>query len=553
MAITIRPATTKDRVLQYGTLTCSLLKDIGNASNQPYLQAIASISLLIMETAQRVKENKEAVTRMTERAYELVCAVINICRDSEAELAPAMVRSIEQFSETLKTILTFVRSQVKGGFWRRVFRSMEDADLITECNIGLEHALDVFGVQSGIIAAVTMAEIQKDASKRHEEVIAILDKKKHPKRSCDSSSSRGSHSSSSRKKRQSSTQLSRSSTLSQIPASPKIFHGRDEELKHVVYTMLYAPGGTAARIAIVGPDGVGKTALTLAAAHDPQIRERFGENRFFVDCTAAGDEKQLISLMAAQLGLEEPARRKVIFKHFTATATAETPALVVLDAIGGAWKPFEHRNDVEDFLSRLADLDHVTIIVTLRGGERPRQVKWTRPFLPTLNPLPADAARATFRDISDVAPDDPGLDQLLALTKNMPGMITHIAALASFEGCSSLVARWEKEGPALLCETVDKGSEDAPLQIVPEAPLTEEPRDMHVDAAGIDTDTRDSPTSKTPVPVVEPPPPPPPPELSPETEKLLLSFLAPRARMLPLPSIASVLDWRCAAGVGVTT
>ncbi|KAJ7202243.1 hypothetical protein C8J57DRAFT_1623130 [Mycena rebaudengoi] len=550
MTISIRPATTKDRVLQYGTVTCSLLRDIGNASDQPYLQAIASISLLIIETVQRVKANKEAVTRMTERAYEFVCAIINICRDSEADLAPAMVRSIEQFSQTLEKILMFVRNQVKGGFWRRAFRSMEDADLITECNTGLKHALDVFGVQSGIIAAVTMAEIQKDTSQRHEELIALFkEKKNRPKRSStsDSSSSGGSQSSSSRKKRRRfSTQLSHSSTLSQIPASPKIFHGRDEELKHVVNTMLNAPPGAAARIVIVGPDGVGKTALTLAAAHDPQIRERFGQNRFFVDCTAAGDEKQLISLMAAQLGLEESARRKAIFNHLAATATAEAPTLVVLDAIGRAWKPFEHRNDVEDFLSLLADLGHVTIIVTLRGGERPRHVKWTRPFLPTLNPLPADAARATFLDISDVAPEDPGLGPLLALTENMPGMIARIAPLAAFEECTSLVARWNKEGPTLLCGTVDRGSEDAPLQIVPEAPLTEEPQEIHVHAA--DTDTH-SPTSQTPVSIVEPPPPPP--ELTPETEKLLLSFLAPRPRTPPRPSITSVL--RRAAGVGVAT
>jgi hypothetical protein len=48
----IRRARDKDRVLQYGTVAATLLKDIGNASNQPYLQAIASVSLLIMETMQ---------------------------------------------------------------------------------------------------------------------------------------------------------------------------------------------------------------------------------------------------------------------------------------------------------------------------------------------------------------------------------------------------------------------------------------------------------------------------------------------------------------------
>jgi hypothetical protein len=52
MTLTIRRANNKDRLLQYGTVAATLLKDIGNASNQPYLQAIASVSLLIMETVQ---------------------------------------------------------------------------------------------------------------------------------------------------------------------------------------------------------------------------------------------------------------------------------------------------------------------------------------------------------------------------------------------------------------------------------------------------------------------------------------------------------------------
>ncbi|KAJ7156418.1 hypothetical protein C8R46DRAFT_1115940 [Mycena filopes] len=162
MTLTIRRASNTERVLQYGTVAATLLKDIGNASKQPYLQAVASISLLIMETVKRVKHSKDVCMKMTQRAVELVGAIINICHDSEAELAPAMIRSITQFSETLEKILTFVRGQVKGGFWRRVFRFVEDADLTTECNAGLKQALDAFGVQSSIIAAMTMGEMQQE-------------------------------------------------------------------------------------------------------------------------------------------------------------------------------------------------------------------------------------------------------------------------------------------------------------------------------------------------------------------------------------------------------
>ncbi|KAJ7105826.1 hypothetical protein C8R44DRAFT_745484 [Mycena epipterygia] len=494
MPLTIRRATTKDRVLQYGTVACSLLKDIGNASNQPYLQAIASISLLIMETVQRVEGNKDACVKMTERAYELVCAIINICRDSEAELAPAMVRSITQFSETLEKILSFVRSQIKGGFWRRMFRSMEDADLITECNAGLKHALDVFGVQSGIIAAMTMAEMQKDATQRHEELITILkEKRSRPKRS--STSSDGS-SSSSRKKRSSKTDVTRS--LSMLPASPKIFYGREEEVKHLVNTIMRAdPITGAARIAICGAEGVGKTAVALAAAHSPEVSQLFGQQRYFVECDGATDAKQLVCAIALALGLESTGKKPVI-RQLTAlggggeTKTVEgeekkegegeekekekKPVLLVLDALDRAWKPHENRSAVEDFLSLLADLQHVTLIVTVRGGERPRQVRWTRPFLPTLSPLAPPSARLAFLDISDVPPTDPALDAVLAITAGNPSTITHMAGLASFEGCAALVARWEAEGPALLQDKAERAAPPRPILL--EGVITEEPEEM---------------------------------------------------------------------------
>ncbi|KAJ7113135.1 hypothetical protein C8R44DRAFT_882155 [Mycena epipterygia] len=476
MPFSIRKATNKDRVVQYGTVACTLLKDIGNATNQPYLQAIASVALLIMETVERVRDNKDACVKMTERAYELVCAIINICRDSEAELAPAMVRSITQFSDTLEKIHTFVRSQVKGGIWRRVFRSMEDADLITECNAGLKHALDVFGVQSGIIAAMTMAEMQKDATARHEELITILkEKRSRPKRSSTSGADGGS--SSPHKKRPSSvkTDLTRSlSTVSMLPASPKIFYGREEEVKHLTNTIMQS---APARIAICGADGVGKTAVALAAAHSAEISTLFGQHRYVVECDGATDVKQLVGAIALQLGLGSTGKKPVI-RHLSALAgeaEEKTPVLIVLDALDRAWKPRENRSTVEDFLALLADLQHVTLVVTLRGNERPRQVRWTRPFLPTLAPLPPPAARLAFLDISDADPADDALDALLAITQGNPGMITHMAGLASFEGCAAVVSRWEAEGPALL---QDRAERTAPPRPVLDGVLVEEPDEM---------------------------------------------------------------------------
>ncbi|KAJ7731763.1 hypothetical protein B0H16DRAFT_1893242 [Mycena metata] len=443
MTLTIRRFTNKDRVLQYGTVVASLLKDIGNASNQPYLQAIASISLLIMETVQRVNDNKDACMKMTQRACEIICSIINICRDSEAELAPAIILSINALpsflSTTLEKILTFLRSQVKGGFWRKIFRSMQDADLITECNAGLKHAFDVFGVQSGIMAAITVAEMEKEAKQRHEELIAILKEKRSRPKSSSTSSSDGS---SPRKKRPSSLKTDVRTGISMLPASPKIFHLRDEEIKHVINTVTRS--SPAARITICGAEGIGKTAVALAASHSAELAEMFKDHRYFIECGGARDVQQLLAAIALQLGLEGTGRKHVI-RHLSTLATEQTPVLLVLDALDRAWKLHGNRNDVEDFLSLLADVQDLTLIVTVRGGERPRQVKWTHPFLPMLQPLSRAAARQTFLDISDVRTEHPGLEVLLALSKNNPGTITHMASLASLDGCASLVTRWQHD------------------------------------------------------------------------------------------------------------
>ncbi|KAJ7921780.1 hypothetical protein B0H13DRAFT_1866385 [Mycena leptocephala] len=431
----IRKADNKDRVLQYGTVAATLLKAIGNAPKQPYLQAIVSVSLLIMETVQRVRHNKDACIKMTERVYEVVCAIINICHDKEADLAPATIRSTTQ---TLEKILVFVRNHVKGGLLRRMFRSVEDQTLITECNQGLKHALDVFGVQPRTIAAMAMAEMKGDTKQRHEELIVILKERRSKPKRTSTSSSEGSGSSSSRRKRPSSVKsdLSRSA-VSVLPASPKIFYGREEELTHVVNTITQSK---PARIAICGADGLGKTALALAASHSSDVSQMFGIHRYFVECEGAKDPKQLVAALATHLGVESTSKKHVI-RHLSTLATETTPVLVVLDALDRAWMPHENRSDVEDFLSLLADLQYLTLIGTVRGSERPRQVKWTRPFLPTLGSLSPAAARSTFLDISGADPEALGLEELLTLAQNNPSTITKMAMLAWFEGCASLVVR----------------------------------------------------------------------------------------------------------------
>ena len=81
----------------------------------------------------------------------------------------------------------------------------------------------------------------------------------------------------------------------------------------------------------------------------------------------------------------------------------------MLDNLETAWEPKNNQQAVEEILLQLTDIPGLSLVVTLRGAERPSGVPWTRPFLPALHSLDYDASIKTFTSISDVREDAPGL------------------------------------------------------------------------------------------------------------------------------------------------
>ncbi|KAJ7472748.1 hypothetical protein FB451DRAFT_1469730 [Mycena latifolia] len=216
--------------------------------------------------------------------------------------------------------------------------------------------------------------------------------------------------------------------LSLLPASPKIFHGRESELRGVVNILL----GESPRLAILGPGGMGKTSLAMAALHDPDITTKY-PNRYFVSCDSAVTINDLVSMTASNLCLEPPSRlAKVVVHHLS----SGPPCLLVLDNFETPWEPVDGRAKVEEFLSLLSDVPHVALLITMRGAERPGKVRWTRPFLPPLTPLTPIAARQTFIDIADDIHDDSDIDELISLTDNLPLALNLVANVAGSEGCA---------------------------------------------------------------------------------------------------------------------
>ncbi|EJD34343.1 hypothetical protein AURDEDRAFT_176613 [Auricularia subglabra TFB-10046 SS5] len=118
--------------------------------------------------------------------------------------------------------------------------------------------------------------------------------------------------------------------------------------------------------------------------------------------------------------------------------------ILVLDNFESAWEAAGQREDAEQALQFLGGITTLSLIVTLRGTERPQGINWTRPFLPPLPPLGHAAAKETFVSIADVPDANPAISMLLAFLGNVPLAIVLLANLAQYEPAGVLIARWNE-------------------------------------------------------------------------------------------------------------
>lgn len=150
-----------------------------------------------------------------------------------------------------------------------------------------------------------------------------------------------------------------SSSLSMIPASPKIFHGREAELAHVINALLH---DDPARIAILGIGGIGKSTLCLAALHSADIVSKFSTRQYFVSCESASSASMLIHTVGRYFGAREDENPMMVIKGYIRRHNG--PSVLVLDNFETPWEPVNTRADVEEFLSLLSDIKQLAIIVS---------------------------------------------------------------------------------------------------------------------------------------------------------------------------------------------
>ncbi|KAJ7459691.1 hypothetical protein FB451DRAFT_1563419 [Mycena latifolia] len=432
---TTRSLPSSDSIITSTKVAAGFLQEIANFTNNvPFLDVVAGVSILILETVESVKSNKEKCMSMIERIYDILRALINLCADAEPLLSTAIVEGIAQFAETLQKIQSFIRVQQDMGTIKRFFRTADSTVQLEECNVGLNRALEKFTVHTELSSTKTLLEMQAATEERYKELLVLIESRSDTDSFASSVTTFQTFHNSS------------SSISVLLPARPKIFHGREDELKHIVAIFEQ----DCPRLVILGTGGIGKTALGLSVLYEQCIQDRF-KHRYFISCESASNSSDIVSAIAETIGLPESEQTlTAVIQQLSAAQST----LLLLDNLETPWEPFESRADVESLLSQLTDIRHLALLVTMRGMERPGKVRWTRPFLAPLNPLSRDAAMATLVDIADNQGDGTRsrMHEVLDFTDNMPLAVTLMGALVSFEGYASVIESWKLDNTSLLSE-----------------------------------------------------------------------------------------------------
>ena len=223
------------------------------------------------------------------------------------------------------------------------------------------------------------------------------------------------------------------------PSVPQIFVGRDAELSQILGMIFANIESHPARIAILGPGGYGKTALANAVLTHDRIQEYYGDARYFIPCESASSAGALRVKLGKVLGISEcPA--DTLWSYIYATLSLKQ-SILCFDNFESAWdQPEDIKQSIEELLSKITEHHGVTVLITLRGTERPAKTKWTQPFLEPLKTLDCDAAKEVWEQIAEHY--DMFSKKLLEAVNYVPLAVNLLAHLAQVTPSKLLWKEW---------------------------------------------------------------------------------------------------------------
>ncbi|EJD47499.1 hypothetical protein AURDEDRAFT_163367 [Auricularia subglabra TFB-10046 SS5] len=399
------------------SLGSALAAQAVETSGQPLGRAISGLSQLILESSRNVRVNRNTTGAILRRVREMADTVANELenrtRDDDYQQES---QALVQFETALYEIHDLLLRQGQRSYFAQFLFNDRDKDALSDLSDRLGNAYSVLMVelnfQTSVLSEALTSQFEGMMARVPLPTIAESEIQE---------------------------------PVLRLPPKPQLHFGRYTETLAVV-DMLSADD--PARVAILGGPGLGKTTLSVAILHHPTTAARFRRSRFFVACDSAEGRSDCLTTIAGLLGI--PKSTSSAMQQRLVELLSGAPALLVLDNFESAWEAENQRADAEHVLRFLDSLPNLSLILTLRGAERPQGLRWTRPFLPPLSPLVDAAAEQVFLTISGIPDTSALVGDLLQRLGNLPLAIVLMANLAQSESGETLLRRWNSLHTSML-------------------------------------------------------------------------------------------------------
>ncbi|KAF8912195.1 hypothetical protein CPB84DRAFT_761367 [Gymnopilus junonius] len=427
-ALTKTNQVTLEKVTANGKAALRLVKELNDAfSEVPYVKVVVSLVQQIITISDEIQANKERSQELVGKVatygrvvFEALLAING--QESASEDISGIKEDLLQVASVLQSIYDILNSlttsKAMSRFNRTLFRE-DIASKLSQQDRRLDTTITAFQLKSSIV--LRSGHVENNTKK-------VVD-----------------------------SQLSRDRLLQSrgLRSKPQIVFGRNKEIDAIVKAVLqhgsthHDKENTAPpRVCILGSGGIGKTTVALSVIHHEDIQKKFDGQRFFTSCEAATSTDLLISGLVTTLELDVE-ETKVNTLQTILRRLRHAPCLLILDNFETPWDPLQNRPSVENLLAELTSLETVTLILTMRGSQRPAGTLWSQ-VVPPLQPVDEASAISIFKAIANK--DDQYVVSLIRAVDCVPLAVTLLANLAAVDGetTKALWSRWKEEYTSMI-------------------------------------------------------------------------------------------------------